>query len=484
VSALPRSLRQLARHEHARAARFAAIVTHAPIGIIEARLDGEILSVNPRLCVMLGYRADELVGMPASTIGDPRDHEQQARDIAGLRRGAERFVTQRRFRRKDGSSFPALVSANVMHRPSGAVDLLICTVIDVTDQVAGQRALEVAHADIREAAAFHDAVLAASPDVIFVIDPQTNSNVWSSKNIVETLGYSAQQMLDLGEETISALVHADDRAEVLRANIAAQALADGEVVPIRYRVLGADGAYRWLARRITPFSRDESGRVTQVLGVARDITDVVEIEQRLADAALHDALTGLPNRILLTDRLRSSLDRSKRSGTKLAVLFCDLDGFKAVNDAGGHAAGDAVLKAAAARLRTVLRAEDTAARIGGDEFVVILEPAGRPPVSGEKPVEAAAYGVIVAERIRKAVAEPVQFEGTSYQVTVSIGMTVTRSGDATEAVLHQADVAMYQAKKQGKNRYARYGVATPEPVEADNAIRERAKMPRRKSSAA
>jgi diguanylate cyclase (GGDEF)-like protein/PAS domain S-box-containing protein len=483
VSALPRSLRQLARHH--RAARlddtgFRAIVTHAPIGILESRTGGQIISVNPALCAMLGYQSDELVGQQASAISDPRDVEQQTRDITSLANGSDGFVSQRRYRRKDGSSLAVLVSANAVRRPSGVVELLICTIVDVSEQVAGQRALETAHAEIRDAAMFHDAVLAASPDLIFVIDAETSRNVWSSKNLVEMLGYSEQQMRGFGQDTVSALVHPDDRAEVVAANVAAQSLPDGDVVAMRYRVLNVDGRYRWLARRITPFTRDESGRVTQVLGVARDITDVVQVEERLANAALHDPLTGLPNRILLTDRLRSALDRSKRSGTKLAVLFCDLDGFKQVNDSGGHAAGDAVLKETALRLRTVLRAEDTAARIGGDEFVIILEPAGRPPVNGEKPVDAGTYGTLVAERIRRALAEPVEFDGASRQVTVSIGMTIARSGGVTETILQEADAAMYQAKNQGKNRCARFGEAPPEAASVTKARQSNS----RRSSAA
>jgi len=180
----------------------------------------------------------------------------------------------------------------------------------------------------------------------------------------------------------------------------------------------------------------------------------VQVEQRLADAALHDPLTGLPNRTLLADRLRSTLARTGRSGHQLAVLFCDLDGFKAVNDSGGHAAGDAVLEATAQRLLATVRAEDTAARVGGDEFVVVLEPSSRGWAGPDgAPIDVRAYAVLVAERIEEALAQPVEFDGHEYAVTASIGVAFAQAGDDVEEILAQADAAMYQAKSLGKNRH-------------------------------
>jgi diguanylate cyclase (GGDEF)-like protein/PAS domain S-box-containing protein len=583
------------------------LFTHAPIGVLEAMADGEMIAVNPELCRMLGYSAAELIGQPAKLISDPRDQADQAAQIATVSAGSDGYAAQRRYRRKDGTSLPVLVSANAVRTPAGDVDRMICMIADVSELVSARQAVQIAHAElaealaalrrrqqfdvavlesvnvgvlacdadnnvvlrnaaqrrvtgmaegeaadpaligtrlrmtdaagaellpeesplqralagaelidvplraerdgesprdllvtarqifdsegavlgavaaftditaerqvqaeIRKAASFHDAVLAASPDLIFVVDARTNRSVWSSKNLTAMLGYSEHQVRALGDETIATLVHPADRAEVTKANADAAELADGDVVSIRYRVRAAAGHYVWLSRRITPFTRDAAGRVTEVLGVARDITDVVEVERRLSDVALHDVLTGLPNRLLLTDRLHSALDRNKRNGQKLAVLFCDLDGFKQVNDADGHAAGDEVLRVTADRLRATLRAEDTAARLGGDEFVVILEPATRAS-SVETPVGADVYGAIVAERIRKAIAQPISYEGRSLTVTVSIGMTITRAGSDPESVLREADSAMYRAKAEGKNQYQVFGEAPGEPDVATSA---------------
>jgi diguanylate cyclase len=681
--------------------RFRTLFTKAPIGIAEARADGTVVAVNPRLCAMLGYQPDELIGQPTVMLADPGDREAQVRDIASLSE-SDGYTARRAFRKKDGTTLPVLISVAVVRQTSGAVHRMVAMMVDITDLVAAQdiiaaagvelaahqmftdsllasagagiiacdsagrltitnrtarnwhgldpdveptpeqlahlisdlydvdgvtplalgsnplrrafregrtwkaemviapaggvairvmatgtplhgpsgepvgavitmhdvtllhqreaelrdawaalarrtqfdeavlesltvgvmacdvdenvvlrnaalrRLIGMSHEEqvgplrqamagapmlavpleipvgdaardvtmtahqihdsegtvlgavatftdvtaerqvqlqLRDSAAFHDAVLAASPDVIFVADPHTNRNLWSSRNLIEH-GYTQQQLQDLGEQTIDALVHPDDRFRVREQNVAVQALPDGEVVRIRYRIRVEDDGYRWFARSVTPFTRDSAGHVTQILGLASDVTEIAQVEQRLADAALYDSLTGLPNRTLLADRLGSTLARSNRSGHQLAVLFCDLDEFRAVNDRGGHAAGDAVLVATAKRLLATVRAEDTVARVGGDQFVVILEPSSRTWAGPDgAPIDVRAYAVLIAERLTKALAEPVDGKGLDHTVTVSVGIAFGHAGDGAEEILAQADEAMYRAKRLGKNRH-------------------------------
>ena len=338
-----------------------------------------------------------------------------------------------------------LITARQIRHSDGRLLGAVAAFTDVT----GERQTQ---ARLREGAAFHDAVLAASPDLIYVTDSgSSHSLVWSSRNLTELLGFTEQQIRDLGDGNVEALVHPEDTDRLRAANLAAQDLADGAVLQVRYRIRNSAGDYRWLARRVTPFARDEAGAVIQILGIARDITETVQVEERLAEAALHDPLTGLPNRTLLTDRLRSSLARSARTGHDVAVLFCDLDGFKHVNDTGGHAAGDAVLTASSERLRSVLRPEDTVARVGGDEFVVLLEPGH----DRSQATDVRSDALAVAERIRHALAQPVEVDvdGSQHVVSVSIGLTFAHAGSQAEEVLRDADTAMYRAKNRGKNRY-------------------------------
>jgi diguanylate cyclase (GGDEF)-like protein len=180
------------------------------------------------------------------------------------------------------------------------------------------------------------------------------------------------------------------------------------------------------------------------LAFAADLTERKMFEREVEHRSLHDALTGLPNRRLLVDRLQHALSRSSRAENLVAVLFCDLDRFKEINDAHGHAAGDRVLSVVASRLLALVRDADTVARVGGDEFVVVLEDLVEPDDALQ-----------IAERIRNALSEDVQFEGHFLRVSASIGVTLsTGADDRVETLLSHADDAMYRAKERGRNRVA------------------------------
>ena len=187
----------------------------------------------------------------------------------------------------------------------------------------------------------------------------------------------------------------------------------------------------------------DAGDVDTIAFTARDIVALKAAEMRMRYLASHDVLTGLPNRSLLADRLEQSLRRHRRHGWGVAVMFCDLDGFKSVNDEHGHEAGDTVLAAAAQRMRATVRETDTVARLGGDEFVVLCEGA----VSSED------LGRI-AQRLVEAVSAPVAFGSHRLSVGVSIGVAVAGPDcDTYDGLMTFADVAMYRAKAHGKGRY-------------------------------
>jgi diguanylate cyclase (GGDEF)-like protein len=178
----------------------------------------------------------------------------------------------------------------------------------------------------------------------------------------------------------------------------------------------------------------------------RALTHAIErkrAEGRLARQALHDQLTGLPNRALFLDRLGVALERSRRSGAPLAVLFLDFDNFKQINDSRGHAAGDKLLATLGPRLSGLLRPMDTVARFGGDEFTFLFE-----GLTSEREV------VLIADRIREAAGLPIEVDGGEVTVTVSIGIATVADPTVTpETILREADAAMYRAKQQGRARY-------------------------------
>jgi len=206
----------------------------------------------------------------------------------------------------------------------------------------------------------------------------------------------------------------------------------------------------WLELAIAAWPTTPDGARTGDVAAVVQVADVTQrrlVQRRLRDAALHDPLTGLPNRTLLEDRLRHALDASSRSGRQVALLYADLDDFKPVNDTGGHAAGDHVLIGVAQRLTHAVRPGDTVARLGGDEFAVVCP---------DLPDEAAAQAV--AQRVVDAMRTPFPVAGWTFDVGISVGLAMAELGADPQRVLQQADAAMYEAKGSGKGRVRSAGV--------------------------
>jgi diguanylate cyclase (GGDEF)-like protein/PAS domain S-box-containing protein len=216
-----------------------------------------------------------------------------------------------------------------------------------------------------------------------------------------------------------------------------------------HRVKSNAGAWIWIHSHGQVTTRDAAGFATRMVGTSADVSERKRAEQELAQSrtelervAWYDALTGLPNRNLLMDRLEQVLARSRRSRQLLALLYLDLDGFKAINDSLGHAAGDILLRQFADRLRRTVRTSDTVARMSGDEFVVLLEDLREP-----KDADAIAKTVVEAARKEFTV------EATALLVTTSIGIAFTRGENSGAELLKRADAALYQAKRAGRDRY-------------------------------
>ena len=234
------------------------------------------------------------------------------------------------------------------------------------------------------------------------------------------------------------LVHDDDLLR-LRAAIDAHIAGQTPHLQSEHRMRHADGLWRWVLTRGLAI-RDESGEVTRMAGSLSDITDRRTAEIRLQHDALHDALTGLPNRALFMDRLGQVIRRITREpGSQCAVLFIDIDRFKLVNDSLSHAVGDHLLVALAGRIAGVLRPGDTVARLGGDEFTILLDGA---------PSEEEAN--LVASRVRGALGQAFRVDGHELIVTASIGIALGGQHMSPSDLLRNADIAMYDAKRRGR----------------------------------
>lgn len=203
-----------------------------------------------------------------------------------------------------------------------------------------------------------------------------------------------------------------------------------------------NGRMNWTLASKLPL-RDGSGNIIGLVGITREINEIRQAEVALQHLVTHDTLTDLPNRFLMVDRLSQLLARAKRSGTAFAVLFMDIDRFKDVNDSHGHEFGDLLLRAVAQRLTKSVRQSDTVARIGGDEFVIILET-----------VHQVADADTVALKVLHAIARPFALDRHRVKATVSIGVSFyPENGEDADTLVRAADYAMYLAKKEGGNRH-------------------------------
>ena len=256
------------------------------------------------------------------------------------------------------------------------------------------------------------------------------------------IGYPEAEIGDAPGEWLGR-VHPDDRAGLTQA-LEGHLSGATQHFESEHRIQHRDGSYRWmLARGIAV--RDPSGRATRVVGSQTDVTDRRQAEQRLQHDALHDALTGLPNRVLFLDRLAQAILRAQRRSPAscAAVLFLDLDRFKLVNDSLGHHVGDRLLVAVARRLESALRPGDTVARLGGDEFTILLDD-----------VCDAREATVIAERVQQTLQDPFHLDGRELVVAASIGIALADPDAAPPDVMRDADVAMYRAKAEGKGRHA------------------------------
>ncbi len=279
-----------------------------------------------------------------------------------------------------------------------------------------------------------------APDVIFVLDEDFAVR-YTSPSSETLLGYPDTNYLGTG---FGQHLHPEEAERALEAiaKVAKQTTRPPD--PVLFTMRHADGSWRHMEAVCADLRREPD--VRGIACYVRDVTDRVELQNLLYHRAFHDSLTGLPNRALLMDRIQQGLARASRHRDQLlAVLFVDLNDFKAINDRWGHAVGDQILIAVGQRLRSCLRPSDTAARIGGDEFAVLLQDA-----RGED------GAVRVARRILQALQSPVRLEDHTLSIEVSIGIATTQNPFCRQAetLLYASDKAMYEAKATGEPGYA------------------------------
>jgi diguanylate cyclase (GGDEF)-like protein len=265
----------------------------------------------------------------------------------------------------------------------------------------------------------------------------SNTNTWTDQ-LYRIYGREPQSF-EATYEVFLSMVHPDDREHVMAVH--QQAMATLQPYEMEERVIWPDGQVRVLASW-GEVVVDPDGNPERMVGICWDITERRAIEEQLVREALHDRLTGLPNRALLLDRVTQALSAVRRHGQTLGVLFIDIDRFKVINDSLGHDVGDQVLVEVARRLEVAMRPGDTVSRFGGDEFVVLCEDLDHP-----------AQALVVATRLQEVLSEPVRVGDAELVMTVSTGIALPSSpADDAGTLLRDADAAMYRAKQDGRAR--------------------------------
>lgn len=269
-----------------------------------------------------------------------------------------------------------------------------------------------------------------------------NGDIYYSPRWMEILGITVDENVVPSKEFWLDSIHPNDYAEVIR-DFSSHLQGKTDHFENEHRILHLSGDYRWVLIRGMA-TRDEEGKALRIAGSMTDITDRKEVEEKLAHDAMHDSLTGLPNRKRLMARLNRTLERLRKSTDySFAVYFIDLDRFKIINDTLGHQAGDELLLKITEKLELVVRPNDMVARLGGDEFVILVE-----DVKTEKQISS------VAERILKSLREPMMIAGQKVYSGASIGIVLgCAEYERADDLLRDADLAMYRAKSKGKGRY-------------------------------
>ena len=402
--------------------------------IIWSDMDTTRRYVSPSVRTVLGYDPDALIGTKPLDFVHPDDVEAFRRVLDDLTGGrVDQASTCQRYRCKDGRWLPMEVSQSlardpVTQRPTGYVTSLR----DITERKAVEDALRVSEERLALA-------LSSGSDGLWDWSVPTGE-VELSEHWAAMLDYDASEVRH-HIKSWNALIHPDD-AERSRRAMLDHFEGRTPTFACEYRLRAKQGHYIWLLARGKVVSRDANGAPLRVVGTHFDITQRKRDEQRIAHLALHDPLTDLPNRTLFWERLDRALRDAGRNGTRFAVLACDLDRFKQVNDTLGHLAGDRLLRCIADRLRAAVRDGDTVARLGGDEFAVVLGPITHPGDASH-----------LAARVIEAVNRPVDLGGHRVSVGASIGIALCSGGLDGNELFRRSDVALYKAKAAGRNTY-------------------------------
>jgi len=412
---------------------FEAIAANVP-GVIykcDMKSPYELHYISPKVNRLTGHEQFEFLNEGLAHYIDlvhPDDRKYLKETINDAIVGNNSFSVEYRLMRSDGSTRWVFEKGTKLPDQ----DSIVGFILDITDRQKKEK-------DLEEAEKKYRTIVDNAPLGIFQTTPQGK---FSSVNpqMAKLYGYESPDALirETSDISTQCYVSAESRKRLITI------LEEfGKTSNFEAQHICRDGSSFWASETVKAV-KDENGEITHYSGFMVDISERKEHEETMRRLAMYDSLTGLPNRVLFDDRVKQALSRAKRSRMKVAILYADLDNFKPVNDELGHIAGDSVLKEVAGRFSDCLRTSDTVSRIGGDEFIFILQDIGT-----RAEIE------VVAQRIVDTMRTPFYLAEKVYRLGVSIGISIyPDSGLEKEELVRLADEAMYKAKTEGKNGFS------------------------------
>ena len=388
---------------------------------------GSIVRASPSVEQLLGYTVAEVLGRKlADLYCSPADRQEF---VARMQANGGQIVGgESRLRHKDGRELWVLTNAHFIHDADGNVVGIEGTTRDNTAQRRAEEELRLAAK-----------VFESSGEAIMITDGGGRI-ISVNQAFSRVTGYAAAEVVGRNAKLLASGRHDSEFFGQMWRSVIETGYWNGE---IWNRRRNGEIFPEWLGISSV---RDADGKITHFVGIFSDISERKAAEAKIAFLAHHDPLTGLPNRLLLKDRMQQGMAHAERAGRKVALLFVDLDRFKAVNDSFGHPAGDALLRDAAQRLRACVRDSDTISRHGGDEFLVVLTDLQ----SSEVPAR-------IAGKIMATLSKPFHIEAHEATISASVGIAVyPEDGAGFDELLKKADTAMYHAKEAGRNTYRFY----------------------------
>jgi diguanylate cyclase (GGDEF)-like protein/PAS domain S-box-containing protein len=419
--------------------------------------DGRYIDANKAFLDLIGIEPEEIVGRTSTELGIWASLETRPEivEMASQNKEFRDFKTQ--FVKKTGERFWVIISASVIE--IGGVSCLLSVVRDITEAKLAAERLAAASEALRTSEERYRTVFQTSLDGVAIAHFDDGMYVDVNKEFLNTLGYDREEVI--GHTSLELNIWADERA---RQNFVELLRQHSQCRNLEVRFRKASGE---VFSAIVSASVIEIDSVSCIISHMLDTSSVKAAEAKIKDLAFYDPLTHLPNRSLLLDRLQQALTASTRTGHEQALLFVDLDNFKTLNDTLGHQTGDLLLMEVARRITGSIHETDSVARLGADEFAVLLEDLS------EIAEDAAAQAERIAERVLMAIGQTYLLDEHECHCAASIGINVFgKDPESPEEVLQRAELAMYQAKKAGRNTMRFFAPALQAAVTARAALEE------------